>query len=131
MTSYFHDAVRIGYIENTGAFLGFGGVLPENLRFLLFTVLVAVLLMCLFLYLIFSSMLNTIPIIGFSLILGGGASNLYDRLVNAGAVVDFLNLGIGPVRTGVFNMADMAIMTGVALVLLAYTNIWQLFRDNK
>jgi signal peptidase II len=29
--------------------------------------------------------------------------------------VDFLNVGIGPLRTGIFNVADMAIMTGVIL----------------
>jgi signal peptidase II len=33
-------------------------------------------------------------------------------------VVDFLNVGIGSLRTGVFNVADMAIMAGVALFLL-------------
>jgi signal peptidase II len=36
-----------------------------------------------------------------------------------GSVVDFLNVGIGSLRTGIFNVADMAIMLGVALLLLA------------
>jgi signal peptidase II len=31
--------------------------------------------------------------------------------------VDFLNVGIGPLRTGIFNVADMAIMLGVALLI--------------
>jgi signal peptidase II len=35
-----------------------------------------------------------------------------------GSVVDFLNVGIGPVRTGVFNVADMAIMLGAVLMVL-------------
>jgi signal peptidase II len=50
-----------------------------------------------------------------ALIVGGGVSNLVDRLRYGGYVVDFLNVGIGPVRTGIFNVADMAIMVGVVL----------------
>jgi signal peptidase II len=43
-------------------------------------------------------------------------SNLADRMA-IGSVIDFLNVGIGPVRTGIFNVADMAIMAGIAMVL--------------
>jgi signal peptidase II len=50
-----------------------------------------------------------------ALIVGGGVSNLIDRLRYGGYVVDFLNVGIGPVRTGIFNVADMAIMVGVVM----------------
>ena len=32
-------------------------------------------------------------------------------------VIDFMNLGLGPVRTGIFNMADVQIMLGLALLL--------------
>ena len=47
----------------------------------------------------------------------GGGSNLVDRALH-GAVVDFLNVGIGPLRTGIFNVADMAIMLGAALLVV-------------
>jgi len=57
-------------------------------------------------------------LIGTSLVLAGGASNWVDRVVR-GSVVDFLNIGVGPLRTGIFNVADMAIMLGVAVLLLA------------
>lgn len=129
MTSYFYDSVRIGYIENTGDFLGFGDILPEDLRFLLFTVVVGVFLIPLLLYLFFNSTLNTLSVIGYSLIFGGGVSNLHDRITNAGAVVDFLNPGIGTIRTGIFNIADMAIMTGETLALLAHSRIWRTLGD--
>ncbi|RPI54782.1 MAG: hypothetical protein EHM55_09825 [Acidobacteria bacterium] len=36
-------------------------------------------------------------------------SNWFDRVVRGG-VFDFINVGIGSVRTGVFNVADVAIM---------------------
>jgi signal peptidase II len=48
----------------------------------------------------------------------GGASNLLDR-VAFGSVVDFVNLGVGSVRTGIFNVADMAIMLGAFIVVIA------------
>lgn len=54
--------------------------------------------------------------LGLALAAGGGISNLADR-VRYGAVVDFLNVGIGPVRTGIFNVADMAILLGLAFLL--------------
>jgi signal peptidase II len=54
-----------------------------------------------------------------TLFLAGGISNLVDRVTH-GSVVDFMNVGLGPLRTGIFNVADMAIMTG--LVILACTH---------
>jgi lipoprotein signal peptidase len=33
-------------------------------------------------------------------------------------VTDFVSLGIGPVRTGIFNVADVAIVAKVLLLLL-------------
>ena len=54
---------------------------------------------------------------GLVLFVAGGLSNLIDRLA-MGSVIDFLNVGIGPFRTGIFNVADVAIMAGVALLLV-------------
>jgi len=39
-----------------------------------------------------------------------------------GSVIDFLNVGIGPIRTGIFNVADMAIMAGIGIFLLVELN---------
>ncbi|MDQ6983386.1 MAG: signal peptidase II [Ghiorsea sp.] len=117
--SYLGDTVRIMYIENTGAFLGMGSSLPENIRFILFTVIAGLLLVGLFAYLVFSSSLDAITIFWFSLIFSGGASNLYDRAVNNGAVVDFLNIGVGGLRTGIFNISDMFIMAGLFMLIIA------------
>ena len=59
------------------------------------------------------------PAIGLALFVAGGASNWIDRVVR-GSVVDFLNVGIGPLRTGVFNVADMAIMLGAVIVFVGF-----------
>jgi signal peptidase II len=53
------------------------------------------------------------------LVAGGGISNLIDRLFYDGRVTDFLNIGIGSFRTGIFNLADMAILAGALLLILS------------
>jgi signal peptidase II len=37
-----------------------------------------------------------------ALLLAGGFGNLIDRVLHDGSVTDFLNVGIGPIRTGIF-----------------------------
>ena len=49
----------------------------------------------------------------------GGASNLIDRVFREGHVVDYLILNLGSVHTGVFNIADIAIMAGAAVLLVS------------
>ncbi len=55
--------------------------------------------------------------VGLSLIIGGALGNLVDRVIR-GAVVDFLDFFYGSLHWPAFNVADMAICAGVALVLL-------------
>lgn len=56
-------------------------------------------------------------IAGFSLIVGGGIGNLIDWTFNNGAVIDFMNFGVGNLRTGIFNIADVAIMLGEGMLI--------------
>lgn len=67
---------------------------------------------------LFARGLSRRQVIALSLIASGGIGNWIDRLTNDGRVTDFLNVGIGNLRTGVFNVADMVLMAGVALYLL-------------
>jgi signal peptidase II len=48
----------------------------------------------------------------------GGLGNIIDRLIYGGYVRDFLNVGVGPVRTGIFNIADVALMAGCLLLVV-------------
>lgn len=41
-----------------------------------------------------------------------------DRLLHEGRVIDFMNVGIGSLRTGIFNVADVCITIGVLLLVL-------------
>lgn len=107
------------YTENTGAFLGMGSGLPETVRFWLYVVLVGIVLAVMLGFVWTSQTINTAGLLGGAMIVGGGLSNLIDRLIHAGAVVDFMNLGIGNLRTGIFNVADLAIVFGAGLVFLS------------
>jgi signal peptidase II len=60
-------------------------------------------------------------LIGGILFIAGGTSNLVDRIAR-GNVVDFMNVGIGSLRTGIFNVADVALMVGVVLVAFRFHN---------
>ncbi len=115
--SYLGDLFRLGYAENTGAFLSLGSNLPDGVRTLIFTVLAGVFLVGFAVYLLKSATLPRRAIVAGSFIVAGGIGNLIDRVVNDGAVIDFLNVGIGTLRTGIFNVADMAIMAGIILFL--------------
>jgi signal peptidase II len=57
---------------------------------------------------------NRLLRIGLAVTIGGAAGNLIDRIV-FGEVLDFL---VVPLRTGVFNVADVLIYLGMALILL-------------
>ena len=95
--------VELFYSENAGAFLGLGSDFHHSTRFWLFTVGVGGLL------LVFSARLfqatRPVELVGWSLVIGGGTSNLIDRVVRDGRVVDFLRIGIWDLRTGIFFLA--------------------------
>ena len=109
------DTVRLQVAKNYGAFLSLGSSIGESSRGMLLSVVVGSVLAALLAYLFISKPQNPIVGVSIALIVGGGVSNLIDRLRYGGYVVDFLNVGIGPVRTGIFNVADMAIMAGVVM----------------
>jgi signal peptidase II len=114
--SFLADTFRLEYLENSGAFLGLGARWPRPVRVAIFTIgnglfLIAVSVTALRLQ------WSGLALAGVALFVAGGVSNLLDRLAY-GSVIDFMNVGIGSVRTGIFNVADMAIMAGVGLALL-------------
>lgn len=109
------DTIRLQVAKNYGAFLSLGASVGKASRGIAMSVVVGLVLAALLAYLFISKPQNPIVGVSIALVVGGGVSNLIDRLRYGGYVVDFLNVGIGPVRTGIFNVADMAIMLGVVL----------------
>jgi signal peptidase II len=117
------DLIRLQPSQNAGAFMSLGARLPEAARFWLFVVISGVILVLLAVYIIADPMLTPMTVHALSLVLGGGIGNMIDRIRFDGRVFDFLNVGIGGVRTGIFNVADVAIMAGGILALWAITKI--------
>lgn len=116
--SFLADTVRLEYVENTGAFLSLGADLPPVVRMALFTVgngliLIGTIVIAVRLH------WTGLQLLGLGLVFAGGASNLVDRIVR-GSVIDFMNVGLGSLRTGIFNVADVAIMAGIAVLVLAH-----------
>lgn len=116
--SLLNDTIRIQYSENTGATLGLGSSLPSGVRFVLFVVLNGLISSAALLYALRLRDLRLMQIIGLLLVASGGLGNLLDRLLNQGAAIDFLNLGIGSIRTGIFNVADVLIIAGAIIFVL-------------
>ncbi len=112
------DTVRVGFVLNTGVFLSVGSALSPTTRFWLFVVGVGAVLAMLLGLTVKDARFRKPEVAAVAAIVGGGIGNLVDR-VQLGAVRDFLNVGIGPLRTGIFNVADMAItFGGIALILI-------------
>jgi len=113
--SYLGDTVRLAYAQNTGGFLSLGADWPSPVRTGVFTVGTCILLLWL-LAAASRRRWSSVAMLGITLFAAGASSNWIDRVLH-GSVVDFLNVGIGPLRTGIFNVADVALMLGVALVV--------------
>ncbi len=123
--SYFGDTVRLQLAHNYGAFLGLGDSLPEPWRNGIWSIGVGVVLFAMLGYALLAKNMDRPTLIALALIFAGGASNLYDRIAYGGYVVDFLNFGIGPLRTGILNVADMGITAGAVIVFISA------FRNSK
>jgi signal peptidase II len=119
MQEYWNGFFRLVYAENPGAFLSLGAGLHPDVRFWIFTIFVALLLSGLAWFVLRHIQKAPIAfVIAVALVVGGGLGNLIDRLVHNGHVIDFMQIGFSPLRTGVFNVADMAIMAGTGLIFV-------------
>lgn len=95
------------HITNTGVAFG---LLQNRQSLVLFSSMIAVLLIVLFLFKIRHNMLS---IFGLGLTLGGALGNMIDRIF-LGKVTDFLNFTYWPA----FNVADSAVVVGFFLLAL-------------
>ena len=116
--SYLADLLRLEYMHNTGAILGLGSQLPEGIRRWLMPVSTILILIWVSVMLVRDRKFGWVAA-GFCLVWAGGFANLVDRIAY-GQVVDFFNLGIGEIRTGTSNLADVAIMAGIPLILIGW-----------
>ena len=75
-------------------------------------------------YMLLAKNLSKCDALGLSLLLGGAAGNLWDR-VNYGHVVDFLHFHIYGYHFPSFNVADISICLGAGIIIAF--SFWQQF----
>lgn len=124
--SFLGGVFRIQYAENPGAFLSLFGSLDPTFRFALFQVINGAMLLGVAVLLLSGRWPPDLwQWSALALILAGGIGNLIDRMRFDNHVIDFLILSTGPlnvpyfgeVRTGIFNIADIAITAGFLMLL--------------
>ena len=110
--AFLNRFLELSFVRNHGGFLGIVNNLPDTYKFFLLYICVSFLLLGCLAYL-FGLKKKTarydIPLV---FVTGGGISNLIDRLLHNGGVTDFLSIGVGNLRTGIFNLADIYILFG-------------------
>jgi len=110
-------------VENSGAFLGMGSDLNPTLRIILLLIVPIIVLGFVLLHIFKDKTMDNWSLFAFSSIIGGGLANVFDRIVY-GSVTDFFYIDLGGVfRTGIFNMADMSVTTG--MIILLFVSFWK------
>lgn len=106
-------------VENTGAFLGMGSDLGPVLKTLLLLILPVIVLGLVIVHVLKDTSIDKLSLIGFCCIIGGGLANVFDRYAY-GSVTDFLHIDLGgKLRTGIFNIADVSVTTGMIMIIVA------------
>jgi signal peptidase II len=110
----FFDLTRV---HNTGAAYGFMNAVDFPFKAGVFALIAVAALTALVIYAGTLEPDQRLTRAGLSLVIGGAAGNLIDR-VTAGYVLDFVDLYRGNWHFWAFNVADAAISVGVALMIL-------------
>ena len=118
VVSLFGGVLVIRCVENHGAFLSLGAWLPLPVRRAFFIAFPQAILAGVVAYVARKSDSRPLLAAAFSFVAGGGIGNLLDRIIHEGRVGDFLNIGVGVLRTRIFNVADLCIMLGCLLLFI-------------
>jgi signal peptidase II len=108
---------RLTHTENTGAAFSLFADSPAHWKTALLISFSAVAMVIVAVLLWKQRQALTTTGIALSLILGGAAGNLWDRVVS-GRVVDFLLVYVRQYQWPVFNLADSSIVIGASLLVL-------------
>ena len=112
-----YNHITLTKIENSGAFLSLGESLPVLIKNILLSVLPLIAIAFGLVFVLTKTNITKIQLAGACFIIGGGIGNIFDRIAY-GSVTDFLHIDFGIFKTGIFNMADVSIMTGTFVILI-------------
>ena len=118
--SFLGDTFRLAVRrESRWRFSAWRWAVPPIARYAIYTLGLGALVAALLLWSVLSPRLEGPQRLCIAVIGASGTANIIDRIRYDGAVTDFLNVGVGSVRTGIFNVADMTLILGVLGLLLA------------
>ena len=117
-TKIFGKLLQLMNVENSGAFLGMGSESNPTVKLIFLLILPIIVILSVLYYLFTNKSIDKLTSVGLSCIVGGGLANLYDRFLY-GSVTDFLFMDFGIAKTGIFNLADLSVTTGMILILLS------------
>lgn len=103
--------LRIVHVENKGAAFGVLASLGNNIFIIISFIAI------LFIVIYISRVKKRMELFSLSLILGGAAGNLIDR-IRIGKVIDFIDIFIADWHWPSFNVADSALTVGIILFLV-------------
>ncbi|MEN8884977.1 MAG: signal peptidase II [Winogradskyella sp.] len=112
------DRFILTNVYNEGAFLGMGSDMHPTLKLIFLLILPTLVLGYVIYYIVKTKELDRLSLIAFCCIIGGGIANVFDRIVY-GKVTDFFFIDLGGIfRTGIFNVADISVTTGMIMLLI-------------
>lgn len=125
--SFFDGLIRITHVWNTGAAFSIGADFAPIIRVFVLKILPLVVLIGLIVYYYRTNEFSKLQQWSIWSIIGGGFGNLIDRFFRPGGVVDFIDidffdidfLGFTMTRWPVFNIADMSVVIGGALLVIS------------
>ncbi len=110
------NIISLQFVENNGGMLSLGSKLPQEIKFIVFILIVSVFLALLFFYIVKNQQETFLKLIALVFILSGGLGNLIDRILNDGKVIDFIRLKLPLIENGIFNIADFYVTVGFILL---------------
>jgi signal peptidase II len=110
------DGVRLTLVYNSGAAFGLHFGAQSRWVFAALTIVALTVLGRLYLDTPLAARSRTLAL---ALVTGGALGNLLDRVKSGRGVVDFIDVGVGAWRWPTFNVADMAVTSGAALLAWA------------
>jgi len=113
-----NDHLTVTRVENSGAFLSAGDSMSKTSK-QIFLTLIPIIAMILGLVYLFLKPVSGNMLTGLCFVIGGGLGNLFDRIMY-GSVTDFLFVKVGIFETGIFNLADVSIMTGMLFIFFQF-----------
>ncbi|PKL06429.1 MAG: signal peptidase II [Spirochaetae bacterium HGW-Spirochaetae-9] len=117
------DFLWIVHMRNLGIAFSIGDSISNLLRVALFIVVPGCFLAAAAIFSFVSKTLTLFQRYAISIIIGGGVGNLIDRIFRPEGVVDFISFSLfgifGLERFPTFNIADMSITIGAALLILS------------